>query len=329
MTFSLPEPPLFSRSTVDRGGEFRGNHGAAQQAWEEAKVLLLDGRGRFRVATEGGLHWVSGPEAGDGPPPDAVLLGVDGETFYWARRVDELDEPLGDARSAGHHLSGDDAGLLVTALGMLNWNDNAGFSPTTGEPTAVEKFGWVRRDRSCGREEFPRTDPAIITVVHDGGDHILLGRQAMWPERWYSTLAGFVEPGESLEQCVIREVYEEVGITVADPQYLGSQPWPFPRSLMLGFAALGDPEEPLRFLDGEIADAQWFTRDQVRDALVAKEWTDPEGGDDAPAAPLRLPGSVSIARAMIEAWAAAPPPANRRVGGDFRRVGGEFRRVGG
>ncbi|GAB10025.1 NADH pyrophosphatase [Gordonia araii NBRC 100433] len=310
MPFALPQPPLFSRSTIARGGEWRGNHGAAQQNWPEAKVLLIDRRGRFGIAEGGGMRWLPGPEVGDGPPVDAVLLGVDGEVFLWARRVDEVAEPLGDARSAGHHLSGDEAGLLVTALGLLNWNDTAEFSPITGAPTATEKFGWVRRDRSCGREEFPRTDPAIITVVHDGADRILLGRQAMWPDKWYSTLAGFVEPGESLEQCVIREVFEEVGIVVTEPRYLGSQPWPFPRSLMLGFAALGDPDEPLRFLDGEIADAAWFTREQVRDALAAKEWTDPENGDDVPPVPLRLPGSVSIARSMIEAWAAAPSSAS-------------------
>ncbi|GED98929.1 NAD(+) diphosphatase [Gordonia crocea] len=304
MAFEMPQPPLFSRSTVDRGGEFRGNRGAAVQGWDSARVLLIDRRGRFGVGESGGLRWVSGPTVAPSPPEDLVLLGVEGEVFLWARRVDDVAEPLGDARSAGHHLGGDDAGLLVTALGMLNWHDHAEFSPTTGSPTSVEKSGWVRRDRSCGREEFPRTDPAIITVVHDGADRILLGRQAMWPERWYSTLAGFVEPGESLEQCVVREVREEVGITVTEPRYLGSQPWPFPRSLMVGFAAIGDPDEPLQFLDGEIADAVWFTREQVRDALAAGEWAAPDD-DDAASVPLRLPGSVSIARAMVETWAAA------------------------
>ncbi len=305
-SFELPQPPLFSRSTIDRAGELRGNHGAATVGWDRARVLFIDGSGRFGVdEAEGGLRWLPGPQVADGPPDDAVLLGVDGEAMLWARRVPVIAEPVADARMAGHHLGADDAGLLVTALGMLNWTDNAEFSPTTGAPTTVEKSGWVRRDRSCGREEFPRTDPAIITVVHDGGDRILLGRQAMWPDKWYSTLAGFVEPGESLEQCVVREVREEVGITVTQPRYLGSQPWPFPRSLMIGFAALGDPDEPLAFLDGEIADAQWFTREQVRTALAGVEWTDPVNGDDAPPAPLRLPGSVSIARAMVEAWAAA------------------------
>ncbi len=305
MSFALPHPPLFSRSTVARGGEIRGNRGAAALAWDRAQVLQIDRHGRFGVGAEGGLRWMPGPQVAAGPPDDAVLLGVDGEVFRWARRVDVVPAPLGDARNAGHHLSGDDAGLLVTALGLLNWHDAAGFAPTTGAPTTVEKSGWVRRDRSCGREEFPRTDPAIITLVHDGADRILLGRSAMWPDKWFSTLAGFVEPGESLEQCVVREVFEEVGITVSEPRYLGSQPWPFPRSLMIGFAALGDPAEPLAFLDGEIADAEWFTREQVRAALTIQEWTDPTEGDDGPAVPLRLPGSISIARSMIEAWAAA------------------------
>ena len=304
MPFRLPQPPLFSRSTVDRGGEYRGNRGAATVGWDEDRVLLVDECGRFGIDDGGGLRWLAGPDVAPGPPDDAVLLGVDGESFLWARRVKEVAAPIADARSAGHQMSADDAGLLMTALGLLNWHDHAGFAPTTGAPTAMEKSGWVRRDRSCGREEYPRTDPAIITVVHDGGDRVLLGRQATWPDRWYSTLAGFVEPGESLEQCVVREVREEVGITVAQPRYLGSQPWPFPRSLMIGFAALGDPDEPLRFLDGEIADAAWFTRGQVRDALGAAEWTDPDAGDDGESVPLRLPGSVSIARAMIEAWAA-------------------------
>lgn len=109
--------------------------------------------------------------------------------------------------------------------------------------------------------------------MHDGADRILLGRQAIWPDGWYSTLAGFVEPGESLEQCVIREVHEEVGIVVCEPRYLGSQPWPFPRSLMLGFAAIGDPADELQFLDGEIGDARWFHRDEVRAALSRDGWT--------------------------------------------------------
>lgn len=176
MAFALPHPPLFARSSIDRGGEFRGNHGAAVVGWENARVLLIDRRGRFGIGGDGGLRWATGPETAAGPTSDLVLLGVDGAAFLWACRVDEVDEPVGDARTAGHQLGGDDAGLLVTALGLLNWHDHAGFSPTTGAPTMVEKSGWVRRDRSCGRDEFPRTDPAIITVVHDGGDRILLGR---------------------------------------------------------------------------------------------------------------------------------------------------------
>jgi NAD+ diphosphatase len=169
------------------------------------------------------------------------------------------------------------------------------------------KGGWSRVAED-GREDFPRTDPAVICLIHDGGDRVLLARQHSWPETMFSLLAGFVEAGESLERCVEREMREEVGLEVRDIEYLGSQPWPFPRSLMLGFAARADPGRPLVFSDGEIAEAHWFTRDEVRDALAAGGWrTRPEAGEAAPAggARLLLPGSISIARTIVESWVAA------------------------
>ncbi len=125
----------------------------------------------------------------------------------------------------------------------------------------------------------------------------MLARQAVWPERMFSLLAGFVEAGESFEVCVAREIREEIGLTVRDVRYLGSQPWPFPRSLMVGFHALGDPDEDFSFNDGEIAEANWFTRDEVRAALAAGDWS------SASESKLLLPGSISIARVIIESWA--------------------------
>lgn len=139
----------------------------------------------------------------------------------------------------------------------------------------------------------------MITLVHDGADHVLLGRQHQWPERLFSLFAGFVEPGESLEQCVARELREEAGIEVDEITYVASQPWPFPRSLMLGFTARASRDAVVDFRDGEIAEAHWFSRTQVRDALAAGDWS-----TDAPDAPLLLPNSISIARAITEAWAA-------------------------
>jgi NAD+ diphosphatase len=143
--------------------------------------------------------------------------------------------------------------------------------------------------------------------VHDGHDRAVLARQTLWPERLFSILAGFVEAGESFESCVVREISEEVGLTVTDVEYLGSQPWPFPRSLMIGFHALGDPEQEFSFNDGEIAEAAWFTRAEVREALEQGDWSDAQNArhvrGDRPSR-LLLPGSISIAREIIESWAA-------------------------
>jgi NAD+ diphosphatase len=135
--------------------------------------------------------------------------------------------------------------------------------------------------------------------VHDGHDRAVLARQVVWPPRLFSLLAGFVEAGESFETCVAREIAEEIGLTVTDVTYLGSQPWPFPRSLMVGFHAVADPEQEFAFNDGEIAEASWFTRDEVRAALAEGDWSSESTSR------LLLPGSISIAREIIESWAFA------------------------
>lgn len=194
----------------------------------------------------------------------------------------------GNLRFLASTLSDRDAGLFTEALAILNWHASHLFSPRTGEPTVPEKGGWVRRDPVSGTEVFPRTDPAIIVGVVDADDRLLLGSNALWESNRYSLLAGFVEPGESLEAAVSREVFEEAGIRVVNPVYLGSQPWPFPASLMLGFMARVDPEfTGAATPDGaEILDLRWFTRAELIAAL-------PE---------VRLPGRASIARAIIEEW---------------------------
>ncbi|MFW0784197.1 NAD(+) diphosphatase [Gordonia sp. CPCC 206044] len=311
--FTLSEPPMLSRATFDRADEIRDDPDRMLAGWAQARVLLVDRDGRYPVTDEGRLHWQDATTLGIAPVADAVFLGVGADERnagrdLWTRRVDHVDGPTDDPRRGAHGLDADEAGLLTTALGILNWHATARFSPVDGSVTVPARGGWVRRHADTGVDEFPRTDPAIITVVHDGGDRVLLGRQSVWPDGWYSTLAGFVEPGESLEQCVIREVHEEVGITVREPRYLGSQPWPFPRSLMLGFAAIGDPTQPLDFIDGEIGDADWFDRAEVIDALEeGGDWVRGDGavGTASDGRRLRLPGSISIARALISAWAYA------------------------
>ncbi|MFT4124534.1 MAG: NAD(+) diphosphatase [Microbacteriaceae bacterium] len=182
-------------------------------------------------------------------------------------------------------LGGRDAALFGQALAIANWHASHGFSPRTGEPTTPDLAGWLRRGAD-GHPVFPRTDPAVIVGVTDAEDRLLLGRNASWPEHRYSLLAGFVEPGESLEAAVAREVREEAGIRVVAPRYLGSQPWPFPASLMLGFRARLDPDGPAEAVaDGEeLLDVRWFSRDEIAAGAISP------------------PGSGSIARAIVEDW---------------------------
>jgi len=195
-------------------------------------------------------------------------------------------------RTLGHRLGDRDAGLAIEALGMANWHATHRFSPRTGNPTVAARAGWVRVDVETGAELFPRTDAAIIVGVTDGDDRLVLGSNALWESNRFSLLAGFVEPGESLEAAVVREVHEEAGLHVIDPVYVGSQPWPFPASLMLGFRARLDPAHAaaLRPDGTEILDLRWFSRDELAGSLSE----------------VLLPGRTSIARAIIEDWYGGP-----------------------
>lgn len=199
------------------------------------------------------------------------------------------DAAWGDLRRLGHRLSTRDAGLFTQALALTNWHAAYGFSPRTGAATEPAASGWTRVDAD-GKEVFPRTDAAVIMGITDVDDRLLLGSNAMWEANRFSLLAGFVEPGESLEAAVVREVFEESGLVVADPVYLGSQPWPFPASLMVGFRAHVPADQPtVGKPDGEeIIALRWFTRDELRDAAASKE--------------VILPNPTSIARAIVEDW---------------------------
>jgi NAD+ diphosphatase len=194
-------------------------------------------------------------------------------------------------REVGALLDDAGAGIFTTALALANWHVVHGHCARCGTPTDVVQAGWARSCPHCGSEHYPRTDPAVIMAVVDDDDRILLGRQASWPEKRYSTLAGFVEPGESLEAAVRREVAEESGVVVGDVHYRGSQPWPFPSSLMVGFRAqaLTTAEKA----DGvELAHARWWSREQFAADIATRE--------------LLLPPRVSIARRLIEDWYGAP-----------------------
>ncbi|WP_424807514.1 NAD(+) diphosphatase [Rhodococcus sp. 27YEA15] len=296
--FQLNETPLLSRSSVGRAEELRSDEAALEAGWGDAQLLRVNPSGQVVVDSDGNLVFGAATDLGPEPVSGAVFLGIRDGRHVWAHRVTVLAGRLSELRILGGTLGDADAGMLTGAVAILNWHDSAGFSAIDGAPSRPTMSGWSRISSTTGHEEFPRTDPAVICLVHDGGDRVLLARQPTWPERRFSILAGFVEAGESLETCVIREIKEEVGVDVHSVRYLGSQPWPFPRSLMLGFTAIGDPAAPLLFADGEIAEGFWFTRAEVRKALELGDWA-----SDADT-PLLLPGSVSIARGILESWAA-------------------------
>jgi NAD+ diphosphatase len=297
VAFQLNGIPLLSRSIVDRAEEVRADAQALKEGWADAKLLRVNRRGQVRFE-DGALVFDAATELAAEPSPEAVFLGVDEGKHLWAVRDPDLTGSLADLRAMASGVDDFTAGLLTTANALLNWHDKAGFNGADGAVTVASKGGWSRVTES-GYEEFPRIDPAVICLIHDGGERVLLARQHSWPQLRFSLLAGFVEAGESLERCVEREMREEVGLDVRDIHYLGSQPWPFPRSLMLGFAAVADPEQPLVFSDGEIAEAHWFTRAEVREALPVGDWS--AKNEDSR---LLLPGSISIARTIVESWAA-------------------------
>jgi NAD+ diphosphatase len=312
--FELVDPPVLSRFTVDRCEPLRLDSARQAETWPKARVLVVDERGRAPMQEGASGQWelITRPatDFGSVPPKEAVLLGEQDGIAYWTVRgrlsLIDGDDPSQwhDLRSMGGKLDSTGAGLFTTAVAVLGWHDSGGFCANCGTATERRNAGWASHCPNCGREEYPRTDPAVICLVHDGGTggsaRVLLARQPVWPPGRYSVLAGFVEAGESLEACVMREVEEEVGIVVSDVHYLGSQAWPFPRSLMIGFSAIGDPAVELRPAEGEIAEAFWVTRDELRQGLVDDDW---ESHGDATGRVL-LPPSISIARSMLDAWAA-------------------------
>jgi NAD+ diphosphatase len=207
----------------------------------------------------------------------------------------------------------------VTSIALLQWHSRHEHCPRCGAVTVITRTGWARQCPVDGSTHFPRTDPAVIMLVHDGGDRCLLGRGPSWPAGRFSTLAGFVEPGESLEAAVAREVHEEVGVRVTDVRYVDSQPWPFPASLMLGFNALAVGDLAITLDQDEMAAAGWFSRDEVQRAAA---WTDLNALEGWSATEDRPSGSseeadrtlsaisprLSISRYLIDEWLAGRMP---------------------
>ncbi|MDQ1538311.1 MAG: diphosphatase [Actinomycetota bacterium] len=234
----------------------------------------------------------------------AVFLGQEGDGTAYVGVVSEAQDGVHyddhdpsatehwrTLREVGVLLSDRDAGMFATLLGVVNWHAAHTHCPICGAMTEPHQAGWIRRCVADGTEHYPRTDPAVIMAVTDAADRLLLARNANWPEGRLSVLAGFVEPGESLEAAVAREVLEEVGLVVEQVHYLGSQPWPFPCSLMLGFTALA--VDPTLNLDRkEIVEAVWVSREELGEMVLAGRFG--------------VSSNVSIARRMIEQWFGGP-----------------------
>jgi NAD+ diphosphatase len=257
-----------------------------------ARVLVLDGARIVVPEDTGALTWVAPSQA---PAGQRLLLGEYGDEVRFA--VVTRDVPPGHRakplRSFVQMVDEQEAALVLHAVALAEWHRAHRHCPRCGAELLVSAAGHLLVCTGCGREQFPRTDPAVIMLVTDEADRCLLGRQPAWPEGRYSTLAGFVEPGESLEQAVRREVEEEVGVEVDEVTYFGNQPWPFPASLMVGFIARARTTEIS--VDGaEISHARWFTREQVR--------------AEAEAGTLLLPGGISISRSLVETWYGGPLP---------------------
>jgi len=323
---------LLARSVVDRAAERRTDEEWLAAAWagEGTRVFAVDdSRAEAVLDPEPGLVFHPGPVF-DAlyPGAERYFLGVDDENVAYfavsvgtpgpdgkptastagsastpgaaltspqppaAEDVPALGE-LRHVREVAAALPDRDGGLLAHAVGLDNWHRTHGFCGVCGHATRVTYAGSVRKCDHCGTEHYPRTDPAVIMAVTDPDDRLLLARNASWPPNRASVLAGFVEPGETLEAAVARECAEEAGLRVTSVRYLGSQPWPLPRSLMLGFTATVD--DPSLHLDGAELDwAKWYSRAELKEAVNTGEL-------------LMLPSEISISRRLVNHWYGGDP----------------------
>ncbi len=294
------DPPRLSRAAYDRAGLQRGDAEWLAKAWQRARVLLISpdvttpvegGDGAVRLAFRD-------PSTVDGAAARRLLGVVDGVPYFTVT-VEPDDDRWASLREIGGVADDLQAALLTSAVALEQWHARHPRCPRCGAETSEAQAGWTRVCGNDGSEHFPRTDPAVIMLVHDGGDLCLLGRGPQWHEKRFSTLAGFVEPGESLEAAVAREVFEEVGVGVTDVRYIASQPWPFPSSLMVGFVARLSGDPALHLDPKEMAEAHWFTRDEVRQAAA---WTDTREQADLDARIHGISPQLSISRYLIDGW---------------------------
>ncbi len=285
--FSFVDEPL------QRADALRDDPQALAAHWPQARILVLDQDGTAFTDTHDQPIALHGADLGGGPG-SAIFLGLRGEQAWFC--VDAQQVPVSaprrlDLRQAALLWPVAEATAFAYARGMSYWHSRNRFCGVCGGAVRFDRGGFVGRCQQCATEHYPRVDPAVIVAVENQG-RLLLGRQANWAPRRYSVLAGFVEPGESLEQTVVREVHEESKVRVTACQYLGTQPWPFPGALMVGFRAQAHDDTPT--VDGELEDARWFSVEEVGAALARDVDDDGVG--------IRLSPPISISRSLIEHW---------------------------
>jgi NAD+ diphosphatase len=296
-----PRINFYAGLGLDRLGERRRDRDWLEERFAQARLvpiwrsrnLVIQGDTPAAVLMEAAsLAALDAPRIFLGEENGVPYFAVDLSAFEEADIPNVIQSPgaFVDLRAVGALMDRQHGALLAYARGLMHWHARHRFCGVCGAPTIIESAGHVRHctNPDCGADHFPRTDPAVIMLVTDG-DRCLLARQQQWLPGMHSTLAGFVEPGESLEEAVAREVYEEAGIQVRDVTYHSSQPWPFPASIMLGFYATAVTTD-LRFDNSELETGGWYTRDWLR------QQHDPEK--------FRPPRIDSIARRLIEDWLA-------------------------
>jgi len=287
-----------ARGTLDRAGLRRRDPDLLPSLVKDPSTRVLElSAGRAQVVGLGRdvALLLRSPDEQDVFRLAAFLGQDDGGTSYVGVVGDALDPDRASQwrtlREVGALLPDRDAGLFATMKGLASWHASHTHCPQCGAPTVPDLSGWIRRCTQDASEHYPRTDPAVIMAVTDSADRLLLARSPHWPEGRLSVLAGFVEPGESLEAAVAREVLEEVGVVVEQVRYLGNQPWPFPSSLMVGFTS--HALDPTLHLDmDEIVQAIWVSREELQEVVLAGRFG--------------LSPTVSIARRIIEHWYGGP-----------------------
>ncbi|MDA2962905.1 MAG: NAD(+) diphosphatase [Actinomycetota bacterium] len=309
-----------SLSPIDRASDIRTDAAKLALLWRSAKILpVIEGRigahdGALRFLNADNVESLSASfESGE-----RYFLGLarDGAVAYFAWRTSWINEPADEVlkfegfrtlREVGGDLDEVDMTLAVHAVGLCNWHATHPRCSRCGAETVSDLGGSVRVCVLDSSQHHPRTDPAVIVLVKDVADRILLGHQSIWPNKRFSTFAGFVEPGESFEECVSREVFEEAGVYCNDIDYLASQAWPFPASIMIAFQAITDHPDTAKADGVEITQIQWFSRDEMKTAIAK--------GD------LLLPPTISVARKMITTWYTAKSGylADDLIGGESWR----------